>query len=38
LIVETSEPIDFEFEFSRKFGVEIEFFGPESSTLINNFK
>ena len=38
LIVETSEPIDFEFEFSRKFGVEIEFFGPESSTLINNFR
>ncbi|MDR2205764.1 MAG: amidoligase family protein [Flavobacteriaceae bacterium] len=33
-----SIPIDFEFEFSRKFGVEIEFFGAQNNTLTQNFR
>lgn len=31
-------PINFEFEFTRKFGVEIEFFGPHSTTLTQHFR
>lgn len=36
--ITTSEVINFDFEFSRKFGVEIEFFGATDSTLTNNFR
>ncbi len=35
--VRTPEVINFDFEFNRKFGVEIEFFGTTNSTLTNNF-
>lgn len=30
-------PLNFEFEFNRKFGVEIEFFGAQDETLKQNF-
>lgn len=30
-------PINFNFEFSRKFGIEIEFFGAQDRTLTQNF-
>ncbi|WP_185274738.1 amidoligase family protein [Chryseobacterium indologenes] len=33
-----SAPINFEFAFTRKFGVEIEFFGTENSALDQNFR
>lgn len=34
---QTISPINFEFEFNRKFGVEIEFFGAQDQTLKQNF-
>lgn len=35
---QASGPINFEFSFTRKFGVEIEFFGAQDTTLNQHFR
>lgn len=35
---QASGPINFEFSFTRKFGVEIEFFGAQDTALNQNFR
>ncbi|MET3035827.1 amidoligase family protein [Chryseobacterium sp. NRRL B-14859] len=35
---QTSAPVNFEFTFTRKFGVEIEFFGAQDTALNQNFR